>query len=384
MAKRRVTIGLIYRPTSNWIAGAYYVQNIISALMACDRRRLPIIKVYCDSISEFDELQNATGYPYLSYKPINYSYGKIWNNIRRVIKKLTGCQIFIPGKFGHYLDRVKFVYPASLSEFYDVRKALGWIPDFQERYLPEFFSEEELKDRDKDYIDYIVKNVPLVFSSHDALNDFNKFYPQGCELQKFVLPFAVTHPDFSHEDSIHLKSCFGITKQYLFCANQFWVHKNHLFLFKAFMAAKERGLNMQLVCSGMMHEYRNNHYQQEILDFIQNNQLSKDIILTGFIERTEQLCLMNNSYAIVQPSLFEGWSTVVEDAKCLNKFIFLSDLRVHREQNPKNVCFFDPRNEDDLVEKLLIGKHEEFPYDYSIAVKNFGQTFLKIIDDFKN
>ncbi len=37
----------------------------------------------------------------------------------------------------------------------------------------------------------------------------------------------------------------------------------------------------------------------------------------GFIDRGEQLQLMKNSIAIVQPSLFEGWSTVVEDTKAM-------------------------------------------------------------------
>lgn len=383
MARRRVTIGVVYRPTSNWIAGAYYVQNIISAIMSCDKEKWPIVKAYCNSISDFSELKFKTNYPYLKYKQIKYSYGKIWNLVRRVVKKVSGRKILCQYKFVNYWDHVRFVYPACLNEIRDMRKALGWIPDFQERYLPEFFSDEELRDRDNDHLAYVNRNVPLVFSSNDALSDFNKFYPQGARLKKFVLPFAVTHPDFSQEDIAQIEERFGITKPYLFCANQFWAHKNHLFLFKAFRIARERGLDIQLVCSGKMRDYRNDQYQQQVLAFIQDNHLSEDIILTGFIERTEQLCLMQNAYAIVQPSLFEGWSTVVEDAKCLNKFIFLSDLRVHREQNPKNVCFFDPKDENDLVDKLHSVKVEVTPYDYSQNVKDFGMKFLEIIDCFK-
>ncbi len=36
--------------------------------------------------------------------------------------------------------------------------------------------------------------------------------------------------------------------------------------------------------------------------------------------------------AVVQPSHFEGWSTLVEDAKTLGKPLFVSNLPVHREQ----------------------------------------------------
>ena len=93
---------------------------------------------------------------------------------------------------------------------------------------------------------------------------------------------------------------------------------------------------------------------------------------------------MKNSYAIIQPSLFEGWSTVVEDAKALNKFIFLSDLNVHKEQNPKNASFFDATNEEDLVEKLMNVKPTYEPYDYTENRKQFAKDFLEIIYNYPN
>ncbi len=51
---------------------------------------------------------------------------------------------------------------------------------------------------------------------------------------------------------------------------------------------------------------------------------------------------MQNSLAIIQPSSFEGWSTVVEDAKALNQNIIVSDIAVHREQLPGHSYFFMP------------------------------------------
>jgi hypothetical protein len=49
----------------------------------------------------------------------------------------------------------------------------------------------------------------------------------------------------------------------------------------------------------------------------------------GFIDRAEQTMLLKNAISIVQPSLFEGWSTVVEDAKALNQYMILSDIPVN-------------------------------------------------------
>ena len=102
------------------------------------------------------------------------------------------------------------------------------------------------------------------------------------------------------------------------------------------------------------------------------------------IDSEELHCLMKNSYAVIQPSLFEGWNTTVEDCKALNKFIFLSDLPVHREQANENVCFFNPRNEDDLVTKLITIKPEVIPCDYSNNLREFGECFLELINYMKN
>ena len=112
-----------------------------------------------------------------------------------------------------------------------------------------------------------------------------------------------------------------------------------------------------------------------------DNQLEDYIKLPGLIDSKELLCLMKNAYAVVQPSLFEGWNTTVEDCKALNKFVFLSDLPVHREQIHTNVCFFDPHDENKLMEKLLKVVPTHTPFDYSNNLLEFGENFLKVIKD---
>ena len=69
---------------------------------------------------------------------------------------------------------------------------------------------------------------------------------------------------------------------------------------------------------------------------IDSYDLRDDIRFLGFIPREEQLMIMKGARAIIQPSFFEGWSTVVEDAKAVNSFIVLSNLEVHKEQIQRN------------------------------------------------
>ena len=381
MGNKRRTIGILYQPSNNWIAGAYYIQNIVSALnFYCTKKNAPNIIVLCNSKKDFDDLKNVTQYSRLSCHLINSNPNKLFRLIFRIIKKITGKKITLDKII---VKRIKFIYPSNSSEFIPARgKCLAWIPDFQEKYYPDLFTSEDINFRDTQYRKLISDNTPIVFSSNSAQNDFRTFYPEGQSIKSFVLPFTVVHPYFSNEKIEIIKQKYGITQKYLFCANQFWIHKNHMKLFEAINILRSNGFNLQLVCSGALHDYRTNTYHSDILNFIKKNNLQDSIKILGFIERTEQLCLMKNSYAIVQPSLFEGWSTVVEDAKCLNKFIFLSDLSVHHEQKPVNACFFNPNDEYELAMKIMQTKIIEKKVNYVDNIKLSGKTFLDIINNF--
>ena len=380
---RRSVIGLVYQPDSNWMGGTYYIQNLVQALKTCTDVDLPIVKVYCNTHKDFIDFSEITKYPYLRERliqnhPILYKW---W---RRINRYLFHIELPAPHLFARKTEGDIFVYPTTDSCLIDTKKALGWIPDFQEEYLPQFFSQKEIDFRRKNHRRFGDAHIPVVLSSMTALEDFYNYYPASKSIPTFVLQFAVTHPDYSAEKIELLKNKFGIKGSYLFCANQFWQHKNHMMLFKSILNAKKKGMSLQLVCSGKLYDNRNPAYIEQIKNFIDANHLENDIRILGFIERTEQLCLMKNAYAIVQPSLFEGWSTVVEDAKCLNKFIFLSDIPVHREQNPQNVCFFDPHNEKELTNKLLNVMPTSIPYDYNQDVRRFGESLLLIINRLKN
>jgi glycosyltransferase involved in cell wall biosynthesis len=110
-------------------------------------------------------------------------------------------------------------------------------------------------------------------------------------------------------------------------------------------------------------------------------------LFLGFIERKEQLLLMKSSISVIQPSLFEGWSTVVEDAKAMSKHIILSSLEVHREQLNENVIFFKPDNEKELAE-IISESVENMPVekkiDYTRNRINFAEKFIFIINNLKD
>jgi glycosyltransferase involved in cell wall biosynthesis len=99
----------------------------------------------------------------------------------------------------------------------------------------------------------------------------------------------------------------------------------------------------------------------------------------GFLDREEQLQIMNHARAIVQPSFFEGWSTVIEDAMAMNKCVIASNLQVNQEQLGDRGYFFSPLDFQELAEILrnMSYRKIQIEYDYDKKKRDFANDILK-------
>ncbi len=77
------------------------------------------------------------------------------------------------------------------------------------------------------------------------------------------------------------------------------------------------------------------------------------------VPRQHVFALMRACTALVNPSLSEGWSTTVEEAKLLGVPMLLSNLRVHMEQAGDSARFFDPQAAEQLAS--LMAQHNNLP-----------------------
>jgi glycosyltransferase involved in cell wall biosynthesis len=266
-----------------------------------------------------------------------------------------------------------FDVPTHLKHVSDL---VFWVPDLQEKFLPDFFSAEDVKMRHERYLKMIELNHKIVFSSQSALDDFKTFYPDS-KNEKKVLQFAVIHPALIEEDIKSVKERYGITGDYFFSPNQFWQHKNHISIIKAVKILKDKGVAVKIVFTGKEYDYRNPDYTTNLKRKVIDYQLENEILFLGFIDRIDQLVLMKNAQAVIQPSLFEGWSTVVEDAKALNQTLIVSNISVHKEQLGDKGYFFNPNDASDLAHKIdevISNSMNKLKYDldYSENIKNFA------------
>jgi glycosyltransferase involved in cell wall biosynthesis len=376
---KRVRVGLLLLASEQWTGGYYYCLNLINCLNYLpdkDKPHLILFYGYKEAQDDFLSVE----YPYKTFLRLS----KEMNIFERVIDKVYRKFNKRSGFSAYNRNLVSFLYPChSLDQdLHSLSKSnrVYWIPDFQEKYYPDFFSPEEIRSRDRRAADLSATNDLCVFSSHAALKDYQQFYP-GYSNKTAVLNFASVLGNTGNLEVDEVKRKFGIFGDYFISPNQFWIHKNHKILLEACLRLKEIRNDFQVILTGKELDYRFPNYSRDLKNFVKANGMEDNVKFLGFIDRDEQLTLIKHAIAVIQPSLFEGWSTVVEDCKALNCHIILSDIPVHREQCQTNVTFFSPSDPNSLADIMadysnVRPVNEKF--DYETNIRRFASDFLHI------
>lgn len=88
-------------------------------------------------------------------------------------------------------------------------------------------------------------------------------------------------------------------------------------MFKAVHLLKDGGLSPTVVCTRSLRDESRSSLRRSATCLCRQGGLREQISLLGPIDRADQIRVMRCAAAAIQPSRFEGWSTVVEDAKGL-------------------------------------------------------------------
>lgn len=362
----------------NWLGGIYYIKNLLFQLSISDEAQNKYsyyMIVNKDVINEFSEF----------IQPMKIEM--IECNETDELQLLSVCNDFqidvvLPIGGGGYTWLIKDI-------------SLYWIPDFQEIHLPENFSLYDIEDRKRtrDYISN--EHGKLILSSNDAYNDYKNLCPQNKDnvfvvhFTSYIKPLIEQMTD-DFEKQVMEK--YKIKYEYIFVANQFWKHKNHIVVLRAMnMLINERKEKIHLVCTGFMNSYdERDEYVDNLYKYVENNNFQEYVHFLGLVERIEQLCIMKNARLLVQPSKFEGWGCSVEDGKVLGKEMLISDINVHKEQQyPKATLF--PQNDAEALAKLILDKFShaqkydlEYGNQYVMQkAEQYSKEFQKAIDSIK-
>ena len=342
-----------------WIGGLYYVKNIIYTMIKKSMitgETSVYILVKGESASIFETFRKYKNVNIIEYKNNKFNDIIIKASIK-FTKKIFDVQMITLIK--NY--KIDYIYPVnSFPLFFLKKQSVYWIPDFQHIHLPEMFSEKEIDFRNKSFRNIAQNHLNLILSSNDAYNDYKTIYPQYLNGVNVINFESFIEDDIENIDNEFIKRTlekYNVPEEFVFLPNQFWKHKNHITAFKAISyLVNNKKKDITLVCTGNTEDYRNIDYFSKLKKFINEKNISNNIRILGFISRREQLALMIACKVVLQPSLFEGWGTVVEDAKALNKSIIMSNINVHYEQKNDKCTIFERDNYvelGNLIEKYF-------------------------------
>lgn len=392
---RPMRIAFAELPTTQWIAGAHYLKNLWIALRSLDCGQRPeilmvvppsakgesysVLKPHLDELLLWPPRRSRSDFWWHQSLRLQRRLGiwlGPWPSLASFLHKHQVDCLFAPTHFGP-----RFSVPL-----------LSWIPDFQHLHLPEMFSPEQVRGRTIGYSRIAARADRVILSSQDAFRDFGDFAPSALDKPR-VLPFVAQVPaDAYTSNPDWVCDYYHLPDRFFYLPNQFWKHKNHSAVVEALSIARAKHPEITVVCTGSTTDIRNPQYLSELLPAISERGLRNYFILLGLVPHSHVFPLLRQSLAMLQPSLFEGWSTTVEEAKSLGKRVILSDIATHREQNPPQAMFFDPRDPQALADCMMAAfdSLEPGPDDELEAMAReqlptrtvaFGRAFLEIAQE---
>lgn len=334
------TIALLAQGGSGWLGGLQYTAHLIEALArlpAPERAALRVLLIAgSDQLAGLHEARNQVD-AVIERLP-EPSVLERWQD--RLRRRLLGWS-------DPWTDRalrklgVDFVYPHHVRDAHARSyRCAGWLPDFQHEHMPELFSASELTERRTRFAEVARYADRVVLSSRDAQKHFGELYPDALS-RTAVLPFpSCPQASWFAAAPADTLARYHLPQRYLLVCNQFWRHKNHAQLWQALAELAKENVRPDVVLTGHTHDYRHPRYFDELLASAHTAGIAGQLHFLGVVPRIDQVQLMRAAVAMVQPSRFEGWSTVVEDARAIGCPIVLSDLPVHREQAPPDAHYF--------------------------------------------
>lgn len=338
MPPRPLTIGLVVDGGGGWWGRLEYTKNIAAALrehnaslpenakmrVLAVATSVPAATVRDYLLPHVDDFVTAAG-----------DGSRLRTKVtRRLLRTAWKHRIPLTGKLDRAVRHhaIDFLYPSFQEVSPTTCRTAAWIPDFQHLYLPQLFTANELKMRERGFGMIAAQAPTVVVSSESSAGDFARTYPRFAD-KLAVLRFRISLPSETWDcDSGATVQKYHLPTRYLIICNQFWHHKNHAIVFRALRLLKDSGTAIPLVCTGRLHDHRCETFSDEILSELHTAGIADQVKLLGLIPKADQIQLLRGSVGLVQPSRFEGWNTAIEEAMALGIPVMASDIPVHREQ----------------------------------------------------
>ena len=331
-----IRVGFAPSLDAGWIGGINYYRNLFEALADVPDPSITLA-LYAGPRADLAWLPPRLRLEIVRSSLLERGTAVDW--ARRALRRLSGKDLL----FANLVRGTDVLSHSGPLRGMRRPRTMGWVADLQHRQMPQFFSEAERRIRDEIVAEHLRECAVVLVSSESARADLLA-YPEAASAKIIVLRFVATPLGGAQPmDKAAVRAKYALADRYFYLPNQFWAHKNHRVVVDALRAVR----GIQVVCTGDTRDYRQPRHYAQLSAAAEG--LGDAFRVLGLVPPADAAALMSGCVAVINPSLFEGWSTTVEEAKTLGKRVLLSDIPVHREQAPGRGRYFNPHDPQDLA-----------------------------------
>jgi len=215
-------------------------------------------------------------------------------------------------------------------------------------YFPEVSTEGQWENREVFFSTALRRAAFVVVGTECGKSEIERFYQVPSEKIK-VLPLPTRRfalDNFEKEISLPGRYCSSVP--YLFYPAQFWPHKNHICLLLALKSLREKhGMIFQLLLAGSDKGNRR-YIKQKVSEL----NLTEQVRFLGFVPEQELLALYKHAFALTFATFFGPDNLPPLEAFALGCPVIASRVAGAEEQLGDAALFFDPKNSEQLVDKI--------------------------------
>lgn len=273
--------------------------------------------------------------------------------LRRRIKRMFGVAEAELGSKSviHQLGANLLFCPFTAPFYADPRiPTVSVIYDLQYRAYPQFFTSQEAVEREN--------NFRIACQKANYLTAISEFVRQTVIEAAKLPPRRVTAiPIGLLRDSQHTSSDestnnarlrkYGLhSGKYIFYPANFWQHKNHAMLLTAFSMYRHAspGSALKLLCTGAPGPGA-----EAFCTAVRQMGLQDWVVYAGYVAAEEYDFLLKSSFAMVFPSLYEGFGIPVLEAMALGVPVLCSEVTSLPEVGGDAALYFDPRKPAEII-----------------------------------
>lgn len=363
-----------------WLGGFNYQLNLVRALASHVSKRItPVVFFGENSSSDVAAFDDS---PWIEVV-VDKAFSQKGRTVRLMQALFFGLDEAASKTFAQHEIDIVFE-PAKFFGRCLCQPAIAWFPDLQHRRMPQMFGKLAWLRREIGFSLQLRYGRTILLSSKDAQSDCEKYYPQSHGKTRILrFPGMVEATDLA-PDPRSVLSQYKIPDRFIYLPNQFWRHKNHALVVEALGILKSRGLEACVVATGNPSDPRDSGLYVRLMSRLRDLGAAPMFQALGIVPRSHVMALLQTCSALINPSICEGWSSGVEEAKMLNVPLLLSDIAVHREQAGMAATYFDAGDPIRLADILAAASRSVVDQPRSLsgntadAAQAFAEAFAEI------